>query len=118
MSCALEAAAAVIDLDVVSNFGKSCKLLALTTNPNPTVYSNKNRASTFCQFAPLKLTIVSYLLDSSKTKKKISSLKEWFQNPQRKPQFCYSVSIDSMSTCFKITELHECKRFNFPKYYL
>jgi hypothetical protein len=35
----------------------------------------------FCQFAPLKLTIVSYLLDSSKTKKKISSLKEWFQNP-------------------------------------
>ncbi|KAJ6970054.1 hypothetical protein NC653_034583 [Populus alba x Populus x berolinensis] len=69
MSCSLEAAAAVIDLDVVSNFGKSCKLLVLTTNPNPTVYSNKNRATTFCQFASLKLTIVSYLLNGSKIHK-------------------------------------------------
>ncbi|KAJ6868470.1 hypothetical protein NC651_033518 [Populus alba x Populus x berolinensis] len=102
MSCSLEAAAAVIDLDVASNFGKSCKLLVLITHPNPTVYSNKNRATTFCQFAPLKLTIVSYLLDSSKTKKRSRIFAALYRSIQcllaSKSQNYMNASISSKTT--------------------
>ncbi|KAL9337562.1 hypothetical protein Peur_069331 [Populus x canadensis] len=102
MSCSLEAAAAVIDLDVVSNFGKSCKLLALNTNPNPNVYSNQNRATTFCQFAPSKLTVVSNLLASSKIHKESRNFATLYRSIQcllaSKSQNYMNASISSKTT--------------------
>ncbi|KAJ6874988.1 hypothetical protein NC652_034646 [Populus alba x Populus x berolinensis] len=102
MSCSLEAAAAVIDLGLASVFFSYANFCCLTTHPNPTVYSNKNRATTFCQFASLKLTIVSYLLECSKIHKESRNFAALYRSIQcllaSKSQNYMNASISSKTT--------------------